>query len=353
MAEQPTPSVAAAAASIGGPDRLAGVGRIGVGLWTFQSTATRPANLTAQYRRFPAQAALLERHGYHSVWTAEHRIWYDGWCPALLHAQAAAVSATARLRFGNAMLIAPQHDPVALARNAATLHTLSGGRVDLGLGLGHRDAEFDALGLRRDRRGAMMDRCLEVLAGQPRAGEPRDDDAAPAAAPVACPIWIGGLSAPAIERAAAGGHRIMLPQTVLASELAGFVARYRELRAGGVVGVMRDVWVEPDEAAAAEMRARVLRHYTEEAGAWWVLKGGVGFAQPEQMRRQLARVRDAALIGAAEHVGDGLAELFAAGADLVVIRPVFDFVSAERIEEQLERIAHEVGPMLPHGRAIA
>lgn len=348
MADQDAVGAATVRAStdIGSEQPAGGVGRVGVGLWTFQSTASRPASLTAQYRRFPAQAALLERHGFHSAWTAEHRIWYDGWCPALLHAQAAAVSATSRLRFGNAMLIAPQHDPHALARNAATLQRLSGRRVELGLGLGHRDAEFDALGLRRDRRGAMMDRCLEVLAGEP-SGER-------ATSPPACPIWIGGLSAPAIARAAAGGHRIMLPQTVLTSELPGFVERYREQTSGGgVVGVMRDVWVEPDASAADAMRARILRHYTEEAGAWWVLKGGVGFAEPREMERQLSRMREAALIGDAEHVGGGLAELFAAGADLVVVRPVFDFVTGERLEEQLERIAREVGPRLPPGRRIA
>src|SRR4051812_40921295 len=100
--------------------------RLGVGLWTFESSAARPTNLPGSYREFAGQAALLDSLGFHSLWTAEHRLWYDGWCPALLHAAAGAVAATKTLRFCNAMLLGPQHDPAWLARNATTLDRLSG-----------------------------------------------------------------------------------------------------------------------------------------------------------------------------------------------------------------------------------
>jgi alkanesulfonate monooxygenase SsuD/methylene tetrahydromethanopterin reductase-like flavin-dependent oxidoreductase (luciferase family) len=297
--------------------------RLGVGLWTFQSSATRPANLPGLYRDLAQEAALLDARGFHSLWTAEHRLWYDGWCPALLHAQAAAVAATTRLRFANAMLLAPQHEPTALARNAATLDRLSGGRLELGVGLGHRDAEFDALGLRRDRRGKLMDACLQALGEQ---------------WPDAPPLWIGGLARPALERAARGGHRIMLPQTVRAHELRSYVEAFGELGGSGV-GVMRDVWVEPDPREAAAFEAAMLRHYREEAGAWWVLRGQVGFAAPDLLDGQLERVRECARIGPAAAVEDGIAELFDAGAELVMLRLVYDFVDGPRLSEQIERIA--------------
>jgi alkanesulfonate monooxygenase SsuD/methylene tetrahydromethanopterin reductase-like flavin-dependent oxidoreductase (luciferase family) len=305
--------------------------RLGVGLWTFQSSATRPANLPALYRDFAHEAALLDALGFHSVWTAEHRLWYDGWCPSLLHAAAGAVASTTSLRFGNAMLLAPQHDPVWLARNALTLDRLSGGRVELGVGLGHRDAEFDALGLRRDRRGRLMDAGLQTLASIWEGHGP---------------LWIGGMAPPALERAARGGHRLMLPQTVLPAELPRYVEPFREL--GGIgVGVMRDVWVEPEPSRAAAFEAAMLRHYREEAGAWWVLRGEVGFSAPEQLDRQMKRVSDCALIGPASKVAAGLAELFEAGADLVMLRLVFDFVDSARLRDQIARIAAEVAPLLP------
>jgi alkanesulfonate monooxygenase SsuD/methylene tetrahydromethanopterin reductase-like flavin-dependent oxidoreductase (luciferase family) len=305
--------------------------RLGVGLWTFQSSATRPANQPGLYRDFAQEAALLDSLGFHSLWTAEHRLWYDGWCPALLHAAATAVAATARLRFGNAMLLLPQHEPAALARNAMTLDRLSGGRVELGVGLGHRDAEFDALGLRRDQRGRLMDAGLATLASV------WEDHP---------PLWIGGLARPALERAARGGHRIMLPQTVLAGELPQYIEPFRALGGSGV-GVMRDVWVEPDPARASAFEAAMLRHYREEAGAWWVLRGEVGFSAPEQLDRQMKRVSDCALIGPAAHVAAGLGELFEAGADLVMLRLVFDFVDGAHVREQIARIADEVAPLLP------
>jgi alkanesulfonate monooxygenase SsuD/methylene tetrahydromethanopterin reductase-like flavin-dependent oxidoreductase (luciferase family) len=305
--------------------------RLGVGLWTFQSSATRPANLPGLYRDFAEEAALLDALGFHSLWTAEHRLWYDGWCPALLHAAAAAVRSTTSLRFGNAMLLLPQHDPVGLARNALTLDRLSGGRVELGVGLGHRDAEFDALGLRRDRRGRLMDAGLETLASVWEGHGP---------------LWIGGMAPPALERAARGGHRLMLPQTVLPRELRTYVERFRELGGSGV-GVMRDVWVEPDAVRAAAFEAAMLRHYREEAGAWWVLRGEVGFSAREQLDRQMRRVGDCALIGPASKVAAGLTDLFEAGADLVMLRLVFDFVDGARVRDQLERIAAEVAPLLP------
>jgi alkanesulfonate monooxygenase SsuD/methylene tetrahydromethanopterin reductase-like flavin-dependent oxidoreductase (luciferase family) len=329
---------------------VAGTARLGVGLWTFQSSATRPASLPGLYRQFGEQAALLERHGFHSAWTAEHRLWYDGWCPALLHAAAAGVAATSRLRFASAMLLLPQHEPVGLARNAATLDRLSGGRLDLGVGLGHRDAEFDALGLRRDRRGRLMEAGLATLAA---AWEGAHGDDPPVQRP-GPPVWIGGLAPVAIERAARGGHRIMLPQTVLPREMAQYVDPFREQAgADAVVGVMRDVWVEPDPQRAAAFEDAMVRHYREEAGAWWVLRGEVGFSAPEHLDRQVARVRECALVGPAEHVAEGLAALFAAGADLVMLRLVFDFVDPDDLSEQIGRVAAEVAPLLPAGRVIA
>lgn len=329
---------------------MSGVGRLGVGLWTFQSTAGSPAGQHQQYRAFAEDAALLERLGFHSAWTAEHRAWYDGWCPAPLHALALAAAGTSRLRLGTSMLLLPQHGPVALARAAATLDRLTGGRLDLGVGLGHRDAEFDALGLRRDRRGRLMDAALAALAAT-WAGE--HGDAPPAQRP-GPPLWLGAIAPAAFDRAARGGHRLMLPQTLRAGEFAARALEYRAtVGEPAVIGVMRDVWVEPDAARAERVRARLLRHYREEAGAWWQLQGRLGFSAPELLERQLGRVVDCALVGGPEHVADGLQALLDGGADLIVIRPVFDFVERAELHEQLERIAADVAPRIGSARAAA
>jgi alkanesulfonate monooxygenase SsuD/methylene tetrahydromethanopterin reductase-like flavin-dependent oxidoreductase (luciferase family) len=308
------------------------VGRLGLGLWTFQSTALSPASLTAQYRRYRRSAGLAEALGFHSLWTAEHRVWYDGWCPALLHAHAAVVPATERIRLGTAMLLAPQHDPRALLANYLTLDQLSGGRVELGLGLGHRAEEFEAVSMPRRGRGRRMDDALAVLAD---AGRPR--------------VWVGGFSDPALKRAARGGHGIMLPQTLAAAEMKAMVERYRGLGGSGPVGALRDVWVESDAEAARRFEERLLDHYREEAGSWWLLGGKLGFAVPERLDAQMDRIAAAALVGPPDTVAAGLAELLGCGCDLLVLRPQFDFVADADLDDQIEAIAARVAPLLPDG----
>jgi alkanesulfonate monooxygenase SsuD/methylene tetrahydromethanopterin reductase-like flavin-dependent oxidoreductase (luciferase family) len=241
------------------------------------------------------------------------------------------------------MLLLPQHDPVRLARSVSTLDRLSGGRVDLGAGLGHRDAEFDLFGLRRDRRGRLMEAGLETLKAVWR-GDHGDEPPIQRPGP---PIWIGGMAAPAIARAARGGHNLMLPQTLYPAELRKIADAYEaKAEEPGVVGCMRDVWIEPDERLAAEVAKRIERHYREEAGSWWVLKGGVGFRQPERMERQLDRIRETAVIGPAQRVAEALNELIAAGAEFLVLRLNFDVISRTQLHEALARLSEEVVPML-------
>lgn len=302
--------------------------RLGIGLWTLQSSATRPGNHTSLYARFAEVAEHAESLGFHSVWAAEHRLWYDGFCPQLLHAQAFVAARTSRLHLGQAMLIGAQHDPSALARNAATLQALSGGRLELGLGLGHRDAEFDALGLRRDRRGRLIEGVLDAIEG------------------VGARLWLGGMATPTLARAAARGAGLLLPQTLHAAELGPLLDEYRGLGGSGTIGVLRDVWVEPDPERAARARERVVMHYLEEAGAWWVLKGTVGFENPEQLARQRARIEGTITVGPAEVVAARVRDDRAAGIELHCLRLAYDFTGTDELHRQLELVAGEVAPLL-------
>jgi alkanesulfonate monooxygenase SsuD/methylene tetrahydromethanopterin reductase-like flavin-dependent oxidoreductase (luciferase family) len=289
--------------------------KVGVGLWTLQSTQAAPANLPRAYADFVTQAQQVEQMGYDSLWLAEHRFWYDGWCPQPLVAIAAAAAATERLRFGTAMLLMTQHDPQRFTRLAVSVSQLSGGRLDLGVGLGHRDAEFDGLGLRRDRRGARMTEALDVLMAHPDAP----------------PVWIGGMAPAALERGASRGTGFVLPQTLYPHEVAEHVAEIRGVaeRAGvapGPIGILKDCWVTGTGSRLDDdIRDRMGRHYREEAGSWWVLKGdSTGFQRPELLERQLQRVFDTALIGTPEQVIAPLTELRAAGVDMVALRFWFD-----------------------------
>jgi probable F420-dependent oxidoreductase len=133
----------------------------------------------------PSTLALCKRAeaaGFESVWGGEHVIMPDAIAskypytpdgkipaepetpipdPLIWLAFAAAAAPT--LRLGTCILIVPQRNPLILAKELATLDQLSGGRVELGLGVGWMKEEFDALGVPWEKRGARNDEYIEAM----------------------------------------------------------------------------------------------------------------------------------------------------------------------------------------------
>jgi probable F420-dependent oxidoreductase len=70
---------------------------------------------------------------------------------------------TKTIRLGTNILIAALRRPVVLAKTTSTLDVLSGGRLDLGVGVGWQRQEYEAAGLDFDGRGRLLDHTLEVL----------------------------------------------------------------------------------------------------------------------------------------------------------------------------------------------
>ena len=99
---------------------------------------------------------------------------------------------TSRVRLGTTVLIAPYRHPLLVARMAANLHALSGGRLVLGVGVGWARGEFEALGAEHARRGRRTD---EILAEVRRAWADTADYG-----DGQIPIWVGGSSPAALRR---------------------------------------------------------------------------------------------------------------------------------------------------------
>jgi probable F420-dependent oxidoreductase len=84
----------------------------------------------------------------------------------------AVAAQTTRVRLGTYILLAALRRPVVLAKQLATLDVLSGGRVDLGVGIGWQREEYEAAGLDFGARGRLLDHSLEIcqtLWREPRA----------------------------------------------------------------------------------------------------------------------------------------------------------------------------------------
>jgi probable F420-dependent oxidoreductase len=132
--------------------------------------------------------------------------WPDPFC--FISAMAAV---TRRLEFTTGVYVAPARDIITVAKQVATTALISGGRVNLGVGVGWCKEEFDATGQDFHTRGKRLDDMIPALRALWRGGwveyhGPSYDVAAmrmEPAPPGPVPIYGGGHSAPAMRRAAA------------------------------------------------------------------------------------------------------------------------------------------------------
>jgi probable F420-dependent oxidoreductase len=129
-----------------------------------------------------AQAA--ERAGFESLWCPEHvvvavgdgvtpyraspdgtmdRLWRRGGIPDPLIWLAYVAGGTESIQLGTNVMIVPEHQPAVLAKSVASLDALSGGRVQLGIGVGELPEEYQAVGMDFTNRGRRMDETIEVM----------------------------------------------------------------------------------------------------------------------------------------------------------------------------------------------
>jgi probable F420-dependent oxidoreductase len=129
-----------------------------------------------------AVAAAADRAGFATLWSGEHVVMVDesasrypysddgqiavpavaDWIDPMIGLSFAA-AATSNIGIGTGVLLLPEHNPVVVAKQAATLDTLSGGRLTLGVGIGWSREEFDALGVPFERRGARTKEYVDAM----------------------------------------------------------------------------------------------------------------------------------------------------------------------------------------------
>ncbi|MDQ1046432.1 TIGR03619 family F420-dependent LLM class oxidoreductase [Streptomyces sp. V4I2] len=166
--------------------------------------------------------------------SAMSTVWYD---PVATLAFLAA--ATERVRLLSHVAVVGLRHPLLTAKQYATLDHLSGGRLVLGVGAGHVEEEFEALGVDFRQRGAVLDESIEALRktlGPDEFPEHhgklydfQDLGQRPRPAQTRVPLWVGGSSPAAVRRAALKGDG-WLPQGDPRERLPAQIERIRNLR---------------------------------------------------------------------------------------------------------------------------
>jgi probable F420-dependent oxidoreductase len=127
-----------------------------------------------------AQAA--EEAGFESLWTVEHVLVPEGYQSAYPYSPTGKMpgpddsdipdpliwlsfvaGATSTIRLATGILILPQRNPIVVAKEIATLDQLSNGRMELGIGVGWLEEEFDAIGVPFAERGKITDDHVATL----------------------------------------------------------------------------------------------------------------------------------------------------------------------------------------------
>lgn len=173
----------------------------------------RGDDLRQTYRNAQDLFVVADELGFDVGWVAQHHVSLGGgglpspW-PFLAHAAAS----TTRIRLGTAITVLPLEDPIRLAEDISAVDTLSGGRVEVGVGSGSSETEYAVFGRDVTRRRELTTENLAVLRAalaneevgtpgftiQPRAEDFTDR------------LWQGVFSRPGAEHAAAAGSNLLL-----------------------------------------------------------------------------------------------------------------------------------------------
>ncbi|ADP80812.1 LLM class F420-dependent oxidoreductase [Pseudofrankia inefficax] len=235
-------------------------------------------------------ARAAERAGFDGMSFTEHPIPGARWLAGGGHqtldpfvALGFAAAATTRLLLLTHLSVGPYRNPFLLAKAAATVDRLSGGRFVLGLGAGYQKSEFYALGVDFDERNALFDELLAVLPlhwrGEPfsfhgRHFDARDVIARPRPTQNPIPIWIGGNARRSRLRAAdhaqgwmpmPGGPELSTTARTAgiagAAMLARLITEVQDRAATQGRGPVEIAWMYPDPSLGTDPGVEADRHH--------------------------------------------------------------------------------------------
>src|SRR5271154_2045316 len=336
--------------------------RLGVA-YDFRNPPASGISHQALYAAIMDQVAWLDGLGLDLVWFTEHHFVEDGYLPSWIPVAAAMAARTRHVRFSCDVCLLPFNHPLRLAEDLAVLDNISGGRVEIGVGMGYAPHEFRGFGLPVSRRVSLTDEGIAVLR-RAFTGEKfsftgkrynfQDATITPGyVQPGGPPLWIAAMSEPGAQRAARHDSNF-LPQGARSMVLDPWRAT---LKASGRnpdlyrVGIIRSCLVTDDAErdwpavrAAERYRGQVYRSFNKDEGG----AGGVS-----------GNTRDASIpqtwvVGNVEHCVKELTSFVREyGITDLVTWAVPPGMRPEQMNGSLERFVRDVAPRVKAATAAA
>ncbi len=230
------------------------------GLWyDFRNPSQWQQPFDTFYQNTLAQIRGAESLGFDSIWLTEHHFCDDGYTPSPLVLAGVIGAQTERMRIGTNLMLLPLADPVRLAEDAATLSLATGGRFDLGVGIGYRELEFNQFGRKLSQRPSMMEEGIEIIRRAWNGEAINFDgkrfsvgDLKITPAPVKKPqLLLGGMAEPAIERAARIGDGFLCTGGIGLDIYAEALEKSGKTDGNAVLGCWAIIAEDPEKEAAA------------------------------------------------------------------------------------------------------
>ena len=323
--------------------------RIGV-CYDFRNPPDSGVDDRALYAEILAQVQLLDQLGADLVWFTEHHFIDDGYLPSWVPVAGAMAALTTRVRFGTDICLLPFNHPLRLAEDLAVLDNLSGGRIELGVGMGYAPHEFRGFGIPLARRRSLMDEGIEVLQRCFR-GERfsfhgkryhfDDVKITPGyVQPGGPPLWIAAMSEAGASRAAQYGTHY-LPQGLKSRAYDPWVAALAERGRSPRdhrVGIIRSILVCDDPEADWEI-VRAAESYRMRLYKQFFAESGEGFGEAGEAIPQTW------IVGDPDHCAAEILRFVAAyGITDIVTMAVPPGLRAAQMRTSLERLFTEVAP---------
>ena len=210
------------------------------------------------------QTRLAREAGFDMICAGQHYLSHPYQMSAIIPLLARLTADAEGMEIAATVLLIPLLNPVDVAETCATLDAMSGGRFVLGIGIGYRDDEYTAFGIKRSERIPRLIEAMEIIRLLWTEDEveyngtyyqvPKVRVATRPVQKPHPPIWVAANGPPAIARAARWGYPWVINPHATIGMVSGQLDYYRKIAAEAgqpmpaTLPMMRELYVAPDSA---------------------------------------------------------------------------------------------------------